>query len=163
MFGFESPHLRANPHAALDPAELIQRGNGRQPAFELLHRTTALIVRGWSMIPWPETCLGATNPPRAHRRRRGLGDERRASVGMRLIEWLTAHETDGGRFSFTPVGDDCPVTVRRDSINSQSRPGPWATRVCVDMRFRDRLLDLEETLFGFSTVSNGSRKPRVCL
>lgn len=109
---FESPHLRANAYAALGAAELIGSGKGRQSAFELLDRTSALIARqAGSVIPWPETRLSYDNgriPQALIAAGVALGDERRTSVGMRLIEWLTSHETNGGHFSFTPVGGRSP-------------------------------------------------------
>ncbi len=110
--GFDSPHLRANAYAALGAAELVESGKGLQSAVELLDRTTALIARAaGSAIPWPETRLGYDNgriPQALIAAGAALGDQRRASVGMRLIKWLAAHETNRGRFSFTPVGGRLP-------------------------------------------------------
>lgn len=110
--GFQSPHLKANAYAALGAAELIERGKGRESAFELLDRSTALIARAAaSVIPWPETRLTYDNgriPQALMAAGVALGDERRTTVGIRLIEWLTAHETSRDRFSFTPVGGRSP-------------------------------------------------------
>ena len=110
--GFESTHLRANAYAALGAAELIETGSGLQSAFELLDRTTAVIARAArSVIPWPETRLSYDNariPQALIAAGVALGDERRTTVGIRLIEWLAAHETNGGWFSFTPVGGRPP-------------------------------------------------------
>lgn len=126
--GFESPYLRANAYAALGAAELIQRGKGRLSAYDLLDRTTALIARqAGSVTPWPETRLAYDNariPQALVAAGVALGDERRTSVGIGLIGWLAAHETNEGRFSFTPVGGRLPGD--REARFDQQAIEAWA-------------------------------------
>ncbi len=110
--GFVSPHLRANAYAALGAAEVIAALGDFQPAVELLDRTTATIFRAArSATPWPEPRLSYDNarlPEALLAAGSGLGDERRTDAGIRLLQWLVANETTGGRFSFTPVGGRAP-------------------------------------------------------
>ncbi|HEY6634653.1 MAG TPA: glycosyltransferase, partial [Acidimicrobiia bacterium] len=110
--GFESPHLRANAYAALGAAEVARSHSGFEPAVELLDRTTTSILRAArTAIPWPEGRLSYDNariPEALVTAGDVLGDERRTSVGMRLLDWLTVNETRGSRFSFTPVAGRTP-------------------------------------------------------
>jgi hypothetical protein len=111
---FESPHLRANAYAALGAAEIVERARS-QPAVDLLDRTTSALIRATrSAIPWPEARLTYDNariPEALLAAGLALGDERRSSVGMRLMEWLVDQETTGAYFSFTPVAGRAPGSV----------------------------------------------------
>jgi hypothetical protein len=103
---FESPHLRANAYAALGAAA-VASSRDCQPALDLLDRTTELILRATrSSIPWPEPRLTYDNarmPDALIAAGDVLGDERRTAVGMRLLDWLVASETNDDHLSFTPV------------------------------------------------------------
>ena len=156
--GFESPHLRANAYVALGAAELIETGKGTEPAFELLDRTTSFIAgAARSVIPWPETRLSYDNariPQALIAAGVALEDERRTTIGMRLMEWLVAHETNGGHFSFTPVGGRSPGD--REARFDQQPIETWAMAdtchrafsVTGDSRWRDLALRAGMWLFG---------------
>ena len=109
---FVSPHLRATAYAALGAAEVARSHIGFEPAIELLDRTTTRILRAArSAIPWPEGRLTYDNariPEALLAAGDVLDDERRTSVGMRLLDWLTVSETSGSHFSFTPVAGRNP-------------------------------------------------------
>jgi hypothetical protein len=125
---FETPHLKANAYAALGAAELFERGMAVQLAVDLLDRTTAFIFRATrSASSWPETRLSYDNariPEALIAAGLALDDEPRTAVGVRLIEWLAAHETSGGQFSFTPVGGRSPGD--RDRQFDQQPIEAWA-------------------------------------
>ena len=114
---FESAHLRANAYAALGAAE-VANARDCQPALDLLDRTTTSIMGATrSAIPWPEARLTYDNariPEALIAAGDVLGDERRTAVGMRLLDWLVASETNDSHLSFTPVagrdlGDSGPA------------------------------------------------------
>lgn len=105
---FSSSHLRANAYAALGAAEVVEGGEGPTAAFDLLERSsTVLVDAARSAIPWPETRLTYDNariPEALIAAGTALEDEHRSTLGMRLLDWLTTGETAEQRFSFTPVG-----------------------------------------------------------
>lgn len=108
---FESHHLRANAYAALGAAAMAEVG-GSPPALEMLDRTTAVIAEAArSAVPWPEPLLTYDNarlPEALIAAGQVLGDGRRLSRGLRLLEWLVDDESIGTNFSFTPVGGRKP-------------------------------------------------------
>lgn len=109
---FESPHLRANAYAALGAAEIAGTDYECAQAVELLDRTTARIAEAArSTVPWPETRLTYDNarlPEALIAAGEVLGDDRRLSKGIRLLEWLVEEERNDNHFSFTPVGGRNP-------------------------------------------------------
>ncbi len=109
---FQSTHLRANAYAALGAAEVLVRVKDSGPAAEMLDRTSSVIATAArTAIPWPESRLTYDNariPEALIAAGTGLGDERRISLGLRLLEWLVENESRGDRFSFTPVGGRVP-------------------------------------------------------
>ncbi|HSM44433.1 MAG TPA: glycosyltransferase [Acidimicrobiia bacterium] len=105
---FGSPHLRPNAYAALGAAAAIESGHAPQEVVDLLDRSSGMIAdAARSNIPWPEWRLTYDNariPEALIAAGFALGDERRTTLGIRLLEWLTDSESVGDRFSFTPVG-----------------------------------------------------------
>ncbi len=105
---FESPHLRANAYAALGAAEVLRSSHRSECAGTLLDRTTHVIAESArATIPWPETRLTYDNARIAEALIVAgsiLDDNRRLSMGLRLLDWLVNTETEGDHFSFTPVG-----------------------------------------------------------
>ena len=125
---FESPHMRANAYAALGAAEVIEELGGFPPAVELLDRTSTSIAKAArTTIPWAQTRLTYDNariPEALLAAGVALGDERRTMLGIRLLEWLTLHESRGDRFSFTPAGGRDPGD--RDPGFDQQPIEAWA-------------------------------------
>lgn len=109
---FRSTHLRSNAYAALGAAEVLTRTSDFTPANEMLDRTSSVIATAArSTIPWPESRLTYDNariPEALIAAGSALGDERRTSLGLRLLEWLVGNESRGDQFSFTPVGGRVP-------------------------------------------------------
>jgi hypothetical protein len=109
---FQSRHVRANAYAALGAVELVTERVAFQPAVELLDRTSTLITAAArSTIPWPEVRLTYDNariPEALIAAGVALGDERRTTLGIRLLEWLTGNESRVDHFSFTPAGGRRP-------------------------------------------------------
>lgn len=105
---FGSTHLRPNAYAALGAADVVENGQASQAVVDLLDRSSGLIAdAARSAIPWPEGRLTYDNariPEALIAAGFALGDERRTSLGIRLLEWLTLSESLGDQFSFTPVG-----------------------------------------------------------
>ena len=105
---FQSLHLRSNAYAALGAAEVVTGRGQVQPAVELLDRASSLIATAArATIGWPETRLTYDNariPEALIAAGIALGDARRTSLGIRLLDWLALNESQGNRFSFTPVG-----------------------------------------------------------
>lgn len=105
---FESPHLRANAYAALGAAELVRSAPRSRSGLDLLDRTSQVIAdSAVTMIPWPEARLTYDNariPEALITAGDVLGDKGRLSMGVRLLEWLVGVESNGGHFSFSPVG-----------------------------------------------------------
>ena len=101
-------HLRSNAYAALGAAEVVTGRGQVQPAVELLDRASSLIATAArATIGWPETRLTYDNariPEALIAAGIALGDARRTSLGIRLLDWLALNESQGNRFSFTPVG-----------------------------------------------------------
>ena len=104
---FQSLHLRSNAYAALGAAEVVT-GGPVQPAVELLDRASTFITKAArATIGWPETRLTYDNariPEALIAAGIALGDAHRTSLGIRLLDWLALNESQGDRFSFTPVG-----------------------------------------------------------
>jgi hypothetical protein len=125
---FQSPHLRANAYAALGAAEVVEGHPDHPSAVDLLDRCSAIIARAaHTTIPWPEARLTYDNariPEALLAAGLALGDQRRTITGIRLLEWLTTHETRGERFSFTPVGGRRPGD--RDQAFDQQPIEAWA-------------------------------------
>ena len=109
---FQSPHLRANAYAALGAAEMAKSEGDSACALDLLDRTTAVIAEAArTTVPWPETRLTYDNarlPEALIAAGDVLGDDRRLSRGIRLLEWLVEEERNGSHFSFTAVGGRHP-------------------------------------------------------
>jgi hypothetical protein len=105
---FQSVHLRSNAYAALGAAEVVTGQSPVKPAVELLDRTSGLIAKAArATIGWPESRLTYDNariPEALIAAGIALGDARRTSLGIRLLDWLALNESQGNRFSFTPVG-----------------------------------------------------------
>ena len=108
MCNLQSLHLRSSAYAALGAAEVVTGRGQVQPAVELLDRASSLIATAArATIGWPETRLTYDNariPEALIAAGIALGDARRTSLGIRLLDWLALNESQGNRFSFTPVG-----------------------------------------------------------
>lgn len=106
--GFSSPHLRANAYAALGAADVMESTKPTDIARRVLDATTATIVAAArSNIPWPERRLSYDNarlPEALIAGGSALDDNKRLSLGLRLLEWLVDVETNEGHFSFAPAG-----------------------------------------------------------
>jgi hypothetical protein len=104
---FESPHLRANAYAALGAAEMLITDPDHAATRALLERTSGVIAdAARNTIPWPEirfTYDNARLPEALLAAGTTLGQRRLTAIGLRLLEWLVAVETNGSHFSFTPV------------------------------------------------------------
>jgi hypothetical protein len=104
-----SPWPRAMAFAALGAAEVLTVRRDHGPALDLLKAAAALLVkpRPAEAWPWPEPRLAYANavwPEALMAAGWGLGDDRLIDEGIRLLEWLLATQTSGGRLSLTPAG-----------------------------------------------------------
>jgi hypothetical protein len=123
---FRSPHLRANAFAALGAAEALTRrpdeAAGRsldrpdEAASRLLERTVEAVAHAVrARSPWPEARLTYDNARLPEALLAGgavMDDQPLVHLGLDLLRWLVAAETNGDRFSFVPVGGWAPGEPR---------------------------------------------------
>ncbi|WP_232303532.1 glycosyltransferase [Pseudofrankia sp. DC12] len=106
---------RAMTFAALGAGEILLVNPGDAVARALLTDAVAAIgpVSRDPAWPWPEQTLRYANaavPEALILAGACLSDEKVLADGLRLLEWLLAKETRGGRLSLTPVGGRGPGT-----------------------------------------------------
>lgn len=113
---FHSVHLRANAFTVLGVAEFLAVRPGHPPATAVLRRCVeVLATAAGSRIPWFEPRLTYDNarlPEALLAAGSVLGDPRLVRMGLRLLTWLVAVETDGDHFSFVPHGGWTPGEAR---------------------------------------------------
>jgi hypothetical protein len=159
---FESPHLRSNAYAALGAAEMITAVPGHSGATALLERASGVIAAAAAdRIPWPETRLTYDNarlPEALLAAGAALGDRRLVSTGLRLLEWLVAVETNGDRFSFTPVRGWAPGEAR-PSFDQQPIEAAAMAEACLrawgitgDPVWQARAIDAGRWLLGHNDI-----------
>lgn len=133
--GFTSTHLRANAYAALGAAEVLFRVKDCAPAAEMLDRSSSVIAAAArSTIPWPESRLTYDNariPEALIAAGAALDDDRRTSLGLRLLEWLARNESRGHHFSFTPVGGRVPGPSASPGYDQQPLEAWAMTDACL--------------------------------
>jgi hypothetical protein len=155
---FESSHLRSNAYAALGAVEIVASTGRHQIALDLIDRSTALIAAAArSSIPWPEPRLTYDNariPEALIAAGWVLEDQRRLSMGLRLLNWLVEAETHGGHFSFTGVGGREPGG-QRPAFDQQPIEAWAMTDACYrawsatgDAKWRERALCAASWLLG---------------
>ncbi|MGF1666947.1 MAG: glycosyltransferase [Acidimicrobiia bacterium] len=114
--GFRSSHLRANAFAVLGAVELLTAQPSHRAASDLCTRAVGVIASAaTARIPWPEERLTYDNariPEALLAAGSALGERRYTAMGLRLAEWLVSTESNGGHFSFTPVGGWAPGEPR---------------------------------------------------
>jgi hypothetical protein len=112
-----SPWTRAMAFAGLGAAEVLAVDPGHGAARELLRDAAAQVgaAAADDSWPWPEARLRYANaalPEVLIAAGQLLDDPVVLATGLRLLEWLLAHETHAGHLSVTPVQGRGPADGR---------------------------------------------------
>jgi len=148
---FHSPSPRANAHAAISAAEVIERHPGHRGAVALASAAAAGFGArsGDPQWPWPEPRLAYENARLAEGRlAAGVALDRPDLVeeGLALLRWLVTIELANGHFSFTPAGGWEPGEPRPGFDQQPIEAGAMAEacarayRITGESRFADLCL-----------------------